>query len=319
MLEGIPKISVLVICYNQEKVISRAIESLLAQKDYIYEICVSDDCSKDRTWDILQEYSAKYPGLFVLHRNEPNVGIFENIEKTWTMPSGDMVYHLSGDDTCGGGWFKRVVDYIREERIDYKNEDFCIFGDYKAIYPNGDAMVFHNNLVSSGIDPIYLSLRTIVGNRSACYSINVLKQFEVVSQGRSHIAEAAQEIQLALFTDHFYYISHVGNIYYTGIGVSTKTSTDKFFEERQQIVPYALSFLEKKGVSIDPEFYVYMEANLAEKTFINRKTIKNFFKFIVLKFRSYDKRIGFKSTGLKLMWISLVRRLPHKKPLTFNF
>ena len=95
MIEGIPRISVLVITYNQEDVISRAIDSLLLQRDYIYEICVSDDCSKDRTWDILQDYSAKHPGLFVLNRNDPNVGIFENIEKTWTMPTGDIIYQSS--------------------------------------------------------------------------------------------------------------------------------------------------------------------------------------------------------------------------------
>ena len=104
MIDGIPKISVLVITYNQEDVIRRAIDSLLVQKDYIYEICVSDDCSKDRTWNILKEYSEKYPGLFVLNRNNPNIGIFENIEKTWTMPTGEIIYQLSGDDACGEGW-----------------------------------------------------------------------------------------------------------------------------------------------------------------------------------------------------------------------
>lgn len=319
MIEGIPRISVYIITYNQEDVIDRTLTSILNQLDYVYEICVSDDCSSDRTWDILNEYALSYPGLFKLNRNQPNRGIFENTEKVWTMPSGDIVYDLAGDDCVGEGWFKRVVDYIREERIDYKKEHFCILGDYKAIYPNGDSVVFQNNLVNNGIDPIYLSLRTLVGIRSACFSINVLRKFEKVSQGKSHIAESAMDIQLFLNTERYYYIPYVGNIYYTGIGVSTKTSTDKFFEERQKIVPYALSFLKKKGVTIDPKFYVYMEANLAEKTFINRKTIKNFFEFIVLKFRSYDRRIGFKSTGIKLMWISFVRRLPHKKPISFYF
>ena len=52
MLENIPKISVLVICYKQENVIRRAMDSLIAQKDYIYEICINDDKSPDKKWEI---------------------------------------------------------------------------------------------------------------------------------------------------------------------------------------------------------------------------------------------------------------------------
>lgn len=319
MLEGIPRLSVIIITYRQEQLVKRAIDSLLAQKDYIYEICISDDCSPDGTWDVLKEYDKKYPGLFKLHRHSQNVGIFVNCEYSWTMPTGDLVYRLAGDDECGKGWFKKVIDYIRENKIDYKNEACTIYGDYCSIYPNGDSIIFHNKLVNSGVNPIYLSLRTVIGNRGACFSMNVLKKYEKVSQGKSHIAEAAMDIQLSLNTERFYYLSYVGNIYYANIGVSTRTSSTEFFAERQRIVPYALSFLEKKGVTIDPKFYVYMEANLAEKAFLNRKTIKNFLKFIILKCRSYDWRIGIKSTGLKLTWISFVRRLPHKKPITFNF
>ena len=142
MIKGIPKISVIVITYKQEELIKRAINSLLSQKDYIYEICVSDDCSPDHTWDVLQEYDKQYPGLFVLNRNEPNVGIFENIERTWSMPTGDIIYRLAGDDECGEDWFKTVVDFIQENRIDYKSELFCIYGNYKNVYPNGDSYIF---------------------------------------------------------------------------------------------------------------------------------------------------------------------------------
>ena len=120
-MNGFPKITVLIISYKQENLIKRAIDSLLQQKDYLYEICVSDDCSPDNTWEVLQEYSRQNPGLFKLHQNNPNVGIFENIEYSWTMPSGDLVYQLSGDDECPDGWFKSVVELIQKENIDYVN------------------------------------------------------------------------------------------------------------------------------------------------------------------------------------------------------
>lgn len=246
MIENIPKISVLVICYNQETVISRAIDSLLAQKDYIYEICVSDDCSKDSTWEILQKYSRQYPGLFVLNRNEPNVGIFENIERTWIMPTGDLIYSLSGDDECGDGWFKQVAEFIESKKIDYKNELFCIYGDYRCIYPSGDTFVFKNDLVTSTDSQVSLALRGLIGNRSAVYNKMVLDRFVNVSKGKSHIAESAQDIQLQLFTQKAYYIPAVGNVYYSRIGVSYNMSRE-LLAERKGIPRYAMQVLIENG------------------------------------------------------------------------
>ena len=179
MINGIPKISVLIICYKQEDLIKRAINSLLAQKDYIYEICVSDDCSPDKTWDVLQEYDNKYPGLFKLHRNEPNVGIFENIEYTWGMPTGEIIYQLAGDDECGEDWFKTVVEFIQKKNIDYKKELFCIYGDYERRYPNGDVYVKHNYAVLNNKNLLKLALRGLIGNRSCCYSKKILDKHRI--------------------------------------------------------------------------------------------------------------------------------------------
>ena len=315
MKPGIPKISVIVLTYKQENVIGRALDSLLAQRDYIHEICVSDDCSPDGTWDVLQDYDKQYPGLFKLHRHPQNVGIFENIESTWTMPTGDFVYRLAGDDECGEGWFKTVVEYIQKNHLDYENEKLCVYGDFKAVYPNGDSMVFCNNLVLKDIDKVYLTLRNAIGNRSACFSSKIMKKYKKVSQGRSHIAETAIDIQLSLFSEKFYYIPKVGNIYYAGVGVSRRTSSDSFFAERQEITPYALKFLKAQGKEVDPRYNFFLEANNAEKAYLPQHSIKNLLKVIALKLRSYDCRIGLKSIGFKQAVFALRRRLPHRRPI----
>ncbi len=314
MIEGIPKISVLVICYNQEKVISRAIESLLAQKDYLYEICVSDDCSRDRTWEILLEYSAKYPGLFVLNRNESNIGIFENIEKTWTMPSGDIIYSLAGDDECGEGWFSKVIDFIIEKKIDYTKELFCIYGDYEVIYPNGDSMIIRNNLVSSKLDVLSLALRGYVSNRSSCYSRFIKDKFIKVSQGKSHIAELAIDRQRQIFSERNYYIPHVGNRYYTGIGVSHSMSIDTL-REREQIRPYALSIFDRLNVKLKEKDRYYMLFQKETLTAKIEKDHSNKLLRIKYKLKSIDFNFSFKKNSIKKTLFLLIRKIPHKTPL----
>ncbi len=316
MINEVPKISVLIICYRQEELIKRAINSLLAQKDYIYEICVSDDCSPDKTWEVLQEYDRKHPGLFKLHRNEPNVGIFENIEYTWTMPTGDLIYQLSGDDEVGKNWFKTVIDYIQNNDIDYKKDLFCIYGDYNCIYPNGDVYTFKNKKVASGKDVIRLSLRGLIGNRSSCYSIAILKKFQKVSQGRSYIAEVIQDRQLQVFSETNYYIPQVGNTYYSNVGVSVGLG-NSHFEERQGMMDYYLEFLQKNNIIVPELDKNYVKCFNAFYIFLHNKSVKSFVRFIALYIKSCTPQWGDGLISLRHLVFALLRRLPHNKPLNW--
>lgn len=311
MIEGIPRISVYIISYNQEHVIRRTLDSIISQIDYVYEVCVSDDHSTDKTWDILNEYSKRYPGLFKLHRNEINLGIFENTEKVWTMPTGDIVYDLAGDDECGEGWFKTVMEYIQNNNIDYKNELFCIYGDFTAVYPNGDSIKYSNDFVKKH-NPLKLALRGLISNRSACFSINVLKKFINVSQGRSNIAEDAQDRQLQLFSEKNYYIPAIGNIYNAKVGVSIHID-QSVFEERAQIYQYSINFLKSQGVVFDMEDEKHL--NRLSIYGMMEKPDHTIWDIIKAFFGSYEKKYGLRSLKIRNLMFAVVRRLPHKKSI----
>ncbi|GAB3941895.1 glycosyltransferase [Spirosoma harenae] len=96
-----PKVSVLIITYNQKKFIRQAIDSVLAQKTtFPIEILVGDDFSTDGTREIIQEYERQYPGLVigVLHpRNMgKNGGI--NFLETLKLAKGEYYALIDGDD-----------------------------------------------------------------------------------------------------------------------------------------------------------------------------------------------------------------------------
>lgn len=56
------KVSVLVIAYNHEASIRKCLDSILIQKtNFDFDIIVHDDCSTDRTANIIKEYEQKYP------------------------------------------------------------------------------------------------------------------------------------------------------------------------------------------------------------------------------------------------------------------
>ena len=291
MLENIPKISVLVICYKQENVIRRAMDSLIAQKDYIYEICINDDKSPDKTWEILLEYQAKYPDLVKPVRNEPNLGIFQNIEATWKRPMGDMIYQLSGDDECGKDYFKHVVEFVLEKGIDYKNQAFCVYGDYVQINKNGQSIRYKNELIHPNV--IKLKLRKLLSNRSACFSRKVLGSFVPISEGRSYMIEAAQDIELQVFSKYNYYVPFIGNIYYAEIGVR---ASDQLKNERKQAIDVVfrkvLEFLRKNGIKSDKSDLNFVKYYIAYK---QGRTLLAFYYYV----KGIDFKLGKKGVQLE--------------------
>lgn len=293
-----PRISVTIITYNQEDVIHRVLDSVLSQGVGLYEICINDDCSTDHTWDVLQTYAAKYPGIVKPVRNPHNLGIFQNNEAVWARPEGDLVFDIAGDDECAEGFFRHVLDFISQNNIDWKNELFCVYGDYKMINADGRSVVYRQNLVNH-TNALKLKTRKLLSTRSACFSRKVLEKFEKVSDGRSYNAEMVQDCQLQLFAEKNYYIPVVGSIYYAQIGISSRMSEDEMKENVVGAYERYVDFLAAHGKALDKKdlaFIGYMEA-------YRRHDVKNMLRNY---FRSIDLSLGLE--GLQWRRIAFVLR-----------
>ncbi len=66
-----PLVSVLIPARDEEKNISRCLDSLLSQTYTSYEIIVLDDQSSDRTWQIIKSYQEAHPRLIRAVRGKP--------------------------------------------------------------------------------------------------------------------------------------------------------------------------------------------------------------------------------------------------------
>jgi glycosyltransferase involved in cell wall biosynthesis len=94
-----PRVSVLILTYNQERFISQAIESALVQKtDFEYEIVIGEDCSTDSTRQIVRDYANCYPNKVRPLLHERNLGASENFDRTLAECRGEFVAMLEGDD-----------------------------------------------------------------------------------------------------------------------------------------------------------------------------------------------------------------------------
>lgn len=99
-----PLISVALMTYNQEKYVKEALLSILSQTYDNLEIIVSDDCSKDGTWDIitsevdLYRHNGGVHGNIILNKNESNLGVAKHFELILSKCHGEYVVCQAGDD-----------------------------------------------------------------------------------------------------------------------------------------------------------------------------------------------------------------------------
>lgn len=93
------KVSILMVTYNHEKFIAKAINSILMQKtSFDYEIVIGEDCSTDSTRNILIDFEKKYRDKIKLLLNEKNLGMNRNVVQTLQACNGEYVAILEGDD-----------------------------------------------------------------------------------------------------------------------------------------------------------------------------------------------------------------------------
>jgi len=93
-----PRISVIIYAYNHEKYIAECIESILNQTLQPAEIVICDDYSADRTWEVIERFYSKNPGLIRHFRHEKNMGMHYNSNFAIEKSTGELLSCIDGDD-----------------------------------------------------------------------------------------------------------------------------------------------------------------------------------------------------------------------------
>jgi len=106
-----PLITFALFTYNQEKFVREAIEGALSQAYSPLQIILSDDCSSDRTFEIIQEMVTGYvgPHEILVNRNEKNLGIGGHINSVMNEALGDLIVVAAGDDISSPNRTERLV------------------------------------------------------------------------------------------------------------------------------------------------------------------------------------------------------------------
>lgn len=194
MSEHMPKVSVMIITYNQEHFIRETIDSVLIQEYPNLEIVVADDCSTDLTREIISDYQRRYPNIIVPVFNPKNLGITGNCNAAFFACTGEFVAVMGGDDLfLPGKLVNQVKQFINAPEVVLSYHPVEIFNnaDKRVLYltnqiPREDLADAYEIIVKGGIP----GASSVMVRRSACPSKGFDTRLPVVSDWLFYIEVA---------------------------------------------------------------------------------------------------------------------------------
>lgn len=133
-----PLVTFALFAYNQEKYIREAVEGAFAQTYEPLEIILSDDCSSDRTFEIMTEMVADYRGPHQVRtvKNTHNLGVLQHVLKRGKEASGSIVVMAAGDDISLPLRTTVLVNEIKSNK-----DCFAAFSRVHIIDENGNILI----------------------------------------------------------------------------------------------------------------------------------------------------------------------------------
>lgn len=103
------KTSIALCTYNGEKYLAEQLNSYLLQTLLPGELIVCDDCSTDRSIEILNSFKEKAPFPVFIYVNEKTLGSTKNFEKAISLCTGDIIFLSDQDDLWQPGKVQKIL------------------------------------------------------------------------------------------------------------------------------------------------------------------------------------------------------------------
>jgi len=117
-----PLVTILVYTYNGEKFIEEQLKSLISQTYKNIEILIFDDFSTDNTIQMIENFIINHPTFSIqLFKNNQNIGILKNVERSFHYINGKYIALCDQDDVWDQNKIKILVTNIKENILIYSN------------------------------------------------------------------------------------------------------------------------------------------------------------------------------------------------------
>lgn len=239
-----PVVTIGIPFFNEENYLREAIDSVINQSYPNIQIILSDNCSTDSSFEIAKEY-AKCHSQISLHRQNENIGAFENFKFVLEMANTKYFAWLGGHDLFHKEYVEKAVQFLEMN------------DGYVMAYPGGIFINAEGRQLSdicddydtSGMSPKD-SVQKIVGKFYNGYVIHGLFRTEVLKKSR--LLQVIAPDLLVLVS-----VSLYGNIYrIPSVGISRRMVRQETPEQQLKRHEEEGVFKKRKG---NPFAKLYLE------------------------------------------------------------
>lgn len=134
-------VAVIVTCYNQERYIEQALDSLLAQTVMPEQVIVIDGHSSDRSVTVIEDWMTEHPEFpitFIAH--DKNYGLNATLNQGMEYVTSQFVMTLYGDD-----WLEPDRIAVQAPLLSATNDDVCmVIGSMREVDSRGNVILDHD-------------------------------------------------------------------------------------------------------------------------------------------------------------------------------
>lgn len=168
-IEGL--VSVIMPIYNAEKYLTTTLDSIFYQDYKDIEIVLVDDCSKDKSAEIIADLKKSHPEI-VYFLQEKNMGAGAARNKALELAKGQYVAFLDSDDAWMPDKISRQIELMKDKKSPFS------YAAIEMMNENGETLKGKRNIKET-CDYKYLLHNTIIATSSVVIDRMVLGDFRM--------------------------------------------------------------------------------------------------------------------------------------------
>ena len=265
------KVSVCVVTYNQEHYIAQCLQSLVDQETkFNFEVIVSDDCSTDKTPEIIKNFQERYPDIIKPIFHKRNMGAYKNYIFVHGQAKGKYIAHVDGDDYALPGKLQIQSDYL-DENLDCN----IVWTRMKVL--DQKTSCFYEDLLSSEeiLTKKFRQEDLLVIGSIACHSSKMYRgEYKLISALNNKFLDFYVDV-VQLRSGYSCIINHFLGVYRVGVGISSNSNTKDILIKN--LIQLSKEFPEKKSY-ISALFFKIFLIDLNKKIY-NHEVFIYFLRF----------------------------------------
>ncbi len=232
------KVSVLIPVYGVELYIEKCARSLFEQTLDSIEFIFLDDCSKDKSIEILEEVIKDYPSLrnkiTIIHHSK-NQGLYSARRTAVKAAKGEYIIHCDSDDWVEKNWVEEMYNHAIRTNSD------LVWSNYYKSYPDGrdEEISMDSPINKSSSLADLMSTRRIGSLWSSLVKSEIVKKPEIIWSKGNYGEDVIMVMQYVILCNRQAYLNKAFYHYrVNNAGITKTVNPEKVYGNMETMIEH---------------------------------------------------------------------------------